>query len=160
MVAQVALGKHHDAGQDVDGIVEVLAVPEPTYEVVEEFFEAARQIMQRSCGIPPDQVGAGRTTRFEAPAYEVVRLWVLEDLAVGPDGERYLPDQAWARGISLVVAHPAVGTRTHGVTSMGRRGRVSGVEWAKAGQRNVWWRGKGGKCGGRDVATAPASQGD
>jgi len=56
-------------------------------------------------------VGAGRTTRFEASAYETVRLWVLEDLAVDPEtGERYLPDQAWARGIALIASFEEPGT--------------------------------------------------
>ncbi len=111
VVAQSALSQRHAAGQEVDWIVEELAVPEPTHDDVGEFWDAARAILQRSCGFPPDQVGAGQTARFEAPAYETVRLWVLEDLAVDLDtGELYLPDKASARAIGLIASFEEPGT--------------------------------------------------
>lgn len=56
-------------------------------------------------------MGAGQTARFEAPAYETVRLWVLEDLAVDLDtGERYLPDKASARATGLIASLEEPGT--------------------------------------------------
>lgn len=133
VIAQVALGKARAAGDDVDPVVEGLAVAAPTQPYVGDLFQAARQIMQRACVVAPDQVGAGVTTRFEAPAYEVVRLWVLEDLEVDAHGERYLPDGARAMGLTLIARVEEPGTwRMAGIGNVSSPGWPPTVLWEPA----------------------------
>lgn len=43
------------------------------------------------------------TSRVEAPAYEVVRLYVLDDLALDAVGRPYRPSAASARALTLIT---------------------------------------------------------
>lgn len=60
--------------------------------------------IQRACGVAPGGVAVGVTTGFEAPAYEVVRLYVLDDLAVDAGRERYLPAGGSVSALTLIAS--------------------------------------------------------
>lgn len=124
VVAQVALGKAEARGEDVHATVEALSEAVPARADVREFFGAACTILQRACVAHPDAVGAGVTTRVEAPAYEVVRLYVLDDLSTDADGHRYLPPGESARALTLIAsAEPSTSWRMAGI------GRVMTTGW-------------------------------
>ena len=124
VVAQTALGPAHERGEAVDLVVEDLSVAEPQRSEVDEFFGVACRMLQEACVAPPGLVGPGQTVRFEAPALEVVRLYLLRDLAIDPSGARYLPDGQSARALTLIASvHESGALRMAGV------GRVMAPGW-------------------------------
>ena len=124
VVAQVALGKVAERGGDVDVAVEALSRAAPARTDAREFFGAAYTILRRACVAHPDSVGAGAATRVEAPAYEVVRLYALEDLSTDAEGHRYLAPGESAKALTLIVsAFESTSWRMAGV------GRVMAPGW-------------------------------
>lgn len=134
VVAQVALGKARSLGGPVDVAVEALSEESPARGDLQEFFDAACIILQRACVVRPEAVGAGVTTRIEAPAFEVVRLYLLEDLPVDADGTHYLPPGESARALTLVIT---AGAGTWSVAGIGRvmaPGWPPTVDWEPPGE--------------------------
>ncbi len=130
VVAQTSLGKARQSGQSVDATVAALAVSSPKVENPRDFFSAASTILQNACGIPPNLVRAGETARVEAPAYEVVRLYMLEDLAVDEQGDRYLPPDASARALTLITTAEEYGSwRMAGIGAVMSPGWPPTVSW-------------------------------
>lgn len=124
VVAQVALEKARERGENVDAAVADLSEAAPPRADVHEFFSAAGTILQNSRVASPDLVGAGATTRVEAPAYEVVRLYALEDLFIDADGHRYLPPEESARALTLIAT-----AQESGSWRMAGIGRVMAPGW-------------------------------
>lgn len=110
VVAQTAMNSARERGEHVDATVEALSKASPKAEYVHDFYDAASKILQNACTVEPSMVKAGKTVRVEAPAYEVVRLYVLEDLAVDERGERYLPPETSARALTLIVTAEEYGS--------------------------------------------------
>lgn len=104
VIVQVTLAPSKRTSERLNRIVEDLSEPSPTRTDIREFFTAAGTILRNACTVPPGAVGAGATTRVEAPTYEVVRLYVLEDLVVDDEGNHYLPHGESARALTLIVA--------------------------------------------------------
>ncbi|OUM45668.1 hypothetical protein [Arthrobacter sedimenti] len=104
VVAQVALGKDPRPHGELDPIVDELSAAVPAREDLQQFFSAACSILQNSCRVSPDSVGAGTSTRIEAPAFEVVRLYMLEDLAIDAEGNYFLQPGHAARALTLVLS--------------------------------------------------------
>jgi hypothetical protein len=130
VVAQIALGKARERGENVDAVLDDLSSACPERGDLKEFFGAASAIMQKACVVPPDLVGAGITARVEAPAYEVVRLYVLEDLAVDEVGHRYLPSEASARALTLITCAEKFGSwRMAGIGAVMTPGWPPTVAW-------------------------------
>ena len=130
VVAQVALGKAREHGQNVDAIVEALSSESPERGDLSEFHAAAGAILQNACVVPPALVGAGITARVEAPAFEVVRLYVLEDLSVDEHGYRYLPPDASARALTLITLADNIGSwEMAGIGSVMSPGWPPTVAW-------------------------------
>lgn len=73
VVAQVALSKDQRSSAQLDSIVDELCAAAPTRKDLQQFYSAARSMLQNNCGGSPDAVTPGTTTRIEAPAYEVVQ---------------------------------------------------------------------------------------
>lgn len=109
VVAQVALGTVREGGANVDAKVDELSNPEPALADFGEFLSAVRTILQNACGAAPEALGPGATTRVEAPAYEVVRLYALDDLSTDVHGRLYLPSGELARALTLIVASEGSG---------------------------------------------------
>jgi hypothetical protein len=104
VVAQVALGRDQRSRAELDPIVDELSAAEPARENVQQFYRAACSVLQNSCGVPPDSVGARTSTRIKAPTFEVVRLYMLEDLAIDGEGNYFLQPGHAARALTLVLS--------------------------------------------------------
>lgn len=124
VVAHVALGQEKARGVDIDETAEALSQAVPASDDMHEFLDAAHTILRNACVVSPDSVGAGATTCLEAPAYEVVRLYVLEDLFLDPLGTRHLAPGESARALTLI-------TTSHGNGSwrMAGIGRIMAPAW-------------------------------
>lgn len=104
VVAQAALGGNGRSADELDPIVDELAVAAPARSDLQQFYDVACSMLQVRCGISPDAVGAGMTTRVEAPSFEVVRLYVLEDLSIDMEGNHFLADGQTARALTLILS--------------------------------------------------------
>lgn len=104
VIAQVVLGANQRPVAELDAIVDELAVVAPTRSDLPQFYKAACTVLQNACVYPPGTIGAGSTTHIEAPAFEVVRLYVLEDLSVDDQGNHFLEPDGSARALTLIVA--------------------------------------------------------
>lgn len=130
VVAQVALASARERGEPVDLLVDLLSAAEPQHPDVPGFFKVACRILQDACVVEPSLVGPGQTVRFEAPGFEVVRLYLLRDLAIDRHGERYLPDGESARALTLIVSVSDLGTwRVAGVGRVMAPGTPPTVFW-------------------------------
>lgn len=104
VIAQVVLGGNQLSVAELDAIVEELAVAAPARSDLPQFYKAACSVLQNACVYTPDSVGVGSTTHIEAPAFEVVRLYVLEDLSVDDAGNYFLKPEGSARALTLIVS--------------------------------------------------------
>lgn len=131
VIAQVALQEAWRNGEDVDPLVEELAPAAPARADLQHFFDAACALLKNACGAPPDMVVPGATIRIEAPTYEVVRLYMREDLTVDGAGTPYLRAGEAARAITLIVAADELGTwRMAGVGAVMSPGWPPKVSWS------------------------------
>lgn len=104
VIAQVVLGANQLPVAELDAIVEELAVAAPARSDLPQFYKAACTVLQNACVYAPGSLGAGSTTHIEAPAFEIVRLYVLADLSVDDEGIHFLEPDGSARALTLIVA--------------------------------------------------------
>lgn len=104
VIAQVVLSANHLPVAELDAIVEELAVPVPRRSDLPQFYTAACTVLQNACVYAPGSLGAGSTTHIEAPAFEVVRLYVLKDLSVNDEGHHFLEPEKSARALTLIIS--------------------------------------------------------
>lgn len=102
-VAQTVLGRASMPQPRLNEIAADLSLPVPTRQDVSEFYQAAQTVLQRACGVSPDLVAPGTTTRIEAPSYEVVRLYLLTDLSTDKNGLTFLPPGKSAGALTLIT---------------------------------------------------------
>lgn len=118
VVAYAAVDEEQSRFEGRHAIVEMLAEPSPQRADTQVFFSVACRILQDACVVGPELVDAGTTTRIEAPAYEIVRLYMLEDLVTDAEGNPYLPSGESARALTLITN--AEGTDSLRIAGVGR----------------------------------------
>lgn len=117
------------SAEEVDALVEALSEAHPSHVNSQAFFNLASDFLQKACAVGPESVGIGETVRFEAPAYEVVRLYVIEDLETDAAGGRYLPSGRQARALTLITSAEGPGPQVAGVGWVMKPGRPPTVYW-------------------------------
>lgn len=118
------------SAEEVDALVEALSEAHPSHVNSQAFFNVASDFLQKACAVGPESVGIGETVRFEAPAYEVVRLYVIEDLETDAAGRRYLPSGRQARALTLITSAEGPGpAQVAGVGWVMKPGRPPTVYW-------------------------------
>lgn len=116
--------------EDKDALVEALSVPYPSHENSRAFFNVACDYLQKACEVGPESVGVGNSVRFEAPAYEVVRLYVIEDLETDTAGGHHLPPGKRARALTLITSAEGPGpVQVAGIGLVMKPGRPPTVYW-------------------------------
>ena len=137
VVTYTAIGDETEQArpEDTEAIVEMLSEPSPQHPDTQKFFRIACRILQDACVVQPEMVAPGQTIRIEAPAYEVVRLYMLEDLASDTEGNPYLPPGQSARALTLITSTEEDGSmRIAGIGKVMAPGRPPTVYWEPPAQ--------------------------